>query len=48
VDKHKAGYFENADTGTIFIDEIENIPLHIQGKLLSVLDGYIPSAALSR
>ena len=38
ADRHKAGYFENANTGTIFIDEIENIPLHIQGKLLSVLD----------
>jgi DNA-binding NtrC family response regulator len=38
ADKHKVGYFENANAGTIFIDEIENIPLHIQGKLLSVLD----------
>ncbi|MGO9952747.1 MAG: sigma-54-dependent transcriptional regulator [Dissulfurispiraceae bacterium] len=38
ADRHKAGYFENANGGTIFIDEIENIPLHIQGKLLSVLD----------
>jgi DNA-binding NtrC family response regulator len=38
ADKHKVGYFENAHAGTIFIDEIENIPLHIQGKLLSVLD----------
>jgi DNA-binding NtrC family response regulator len=38
ADRHKAGYFENANSGTIFIDEIENIPLHIQGKLLSVLD----------
>ena len=38
ADRHKTGYFENANSGTIFIDEIENIPLHIQGKLLSVLD----------
>ena len=38
ADRHKAGYFENANTGSIFIDEIENIPIHIQGKLLSVLD----------
>ena len=38
ADRHKTGYFENANGGTIFIDEIENIPLHIQGKLLSVLD----------
>jgi DNA-binding NtrC family response regulator len=38
ADRHKTGYFENANSGTIFIDEIENIPLNIQGKLLSVLD----------
>jgi len=38
ADRHKTGYFENANSGTIFIDEIENIPLHIQGKLLSILD----------
>ncbi len=38
ADRNKAGYFENANTGTMFIDEIENVPLHIQGKLLSVLD----------
>ncbi|HTZ17146.1 MAG TPA: sigma-54 dependent transcriptional regulator [Dissulfurispiraceae bacterium] len=38
ADRNKAGYFENANSGTIFIDEIENIPLYIQGKLLSVLD----------
>jgi DNA-binding NtrC family response regulator len=38
ADKNKSGYFENASSGTIFIDEIENIPLHIQGKLLSALD----------
>lgn len=38
ADRLKTGYFENANGGTIFIDEIENIPLHIQGKLLSVLD----------
>jgi DNA-binding NtrC family response regulator len=38
AERNKAGYFENANTGTMFIDEIENVPLHIQGKLLSVLD----------
>jgi len=38
ADKNKVGYFENAHSGTVFVDEIENIPLHIQGKLLSALD----------
>jgi transcriptional regulator with PAS, ATPase and Fis domain len=38
ADRHKAGYFEHANRGTMFIDEIENIPIHIQGKLLSVID----------
>jgi DNA-binding NtrC family response regulator len=38
AEKNKAGYFESSNSGTIFIDEIENIPLHIQGKLLSALD----------
>ncbi|MFI5128757.1 MAG: sigma-54-dependent transcriptional regulator [Chitinophagales bacterium] len=33
----RAGRFESADKGTIFLDEIGNIPLHLQAKLLSVL-----------
>jgi transcriptional regulator with PAS, ATPase and Fis domain len=33
----KAGYFERAHTGTIFLDEIGDIPLSIQAKLLQVL-----------
>lgn len=33
----KAGYFEVADGGTIFLDEIGEIPLDIQVKLLHVL-----------
>jgi len=33
----RAGRFEAADTGTIFLDEIGNISLHQQSKLLSVL-----------
>ncbi len=31
------GRFETASGGTIFLDEIGNIPLHLQSKLLSVL-----------
>jgi transcriptional regulator with PAS, ATPase and Fis domain len=33
----KSGYFERADKGTIFMDEIGDIPLSIQAKLLQVL-----------
>ena len=32
-----AGRFETAQNGTIFLDEIGNIPLHLQSKLLHVL-----------
>ncbi|WP_316635126.1 sigma-54 dependent transcriptional regulator [uncultured Flavobacterium sp.] len=32
-----AGRFEMASNGTIFLDEIGNIPLHLQAKLLHVL-----------
>lgn len=34
----KKGLFELADKGTIFLDEIGEMPLHLQGKLLSVLE----------
>ena len=33
----RAGRFETANGGTVFLDEIGNIPLHLQAKLLSVL-----------
>ncbi|MDW7672434.1 MAG: sigma 54-interacting transcriptional regulator [Bacillota bacterium] len=36
-DKGKAGKFELADSGTIFLDEIGDMPLHLQVKLLHVL-----------
>lgn len=35
--KGKRGFFEEADGGTIFLDEIGEIPPHIQAKLLHVI-----------
>ena len=37
----KAGFFEAADGGTIFLDEIGEIPLHIQAKLLNVIQNKV-------
>ena len=36
--RDKVGLFEEADGGTIFLDEIEKVPVTIQAKLLHVLD----------
>lgn len=38
ADKDKAGYLETADSGTIFIDELENMSPHVQAKLLSFIE----------
>jgi len=38
ADKTKIGFFEEADGGTLFIDEIANINLNIQRKLLQFID----------
>ncbi len=35
----KPGRLELANYGTIFLDEVAEIPYHVQGKLLQVLDG---------
>ena len=35
---HKAGLFESADGGTIFLDEIGDLPRSVQAKLLRVLE----------
>ncbi len=38
ADRDKPGRFSEADTGTIFLDEIGEIPLSLQAKLLRVLE----------
>jgi len=38
ADRARRGHFEMAHTGTIFLDEIGEMPLHIQVKLLNVLE----------
>jgi PAS domain S-box-containing protein len=38
ADRDKPGRFSEADTGTIFLDEIGDLPLSLQAKLLRVLE----------
>lgn len=38
ADRRKIGLFELADKGTLFIDEIGELPLHLQTKLLRALE----------
>lgn len=38
ADRKKKGYFEMANGGIIFIDEIHNIPLHTQAKILRAVE----------
>ena len=39
ADRARPGRFEQADKGTIFLDEIGDMPLSLQSKLLRVLEG---------
>lgn len=38
ADRDKSGFFERANGGTIFIEELENMPKPVQCKLLTVID----------
>jgi DNA-binding NtrC family response regulator len=38
ADKKKKGFFESANGGTIFIDELENMPQSMQAKLLRAVE----------
>lgn len=37
ADKDRKGFFEEADGSTLFLDEIGNLPAHLQAKMLTVL-----------
>jgi DNA-binding NtrC family response regulator len=38
ADRKKIGFFEIANKGTLFIDELENMPLQLQSKLLRAVE----------
>ncbi len=38
ADRKKIGFFEIANNGTLFIDELENMPLQLQSKLLRAVE----------
>lgn len=41
ADRQKQGMFEMAHTGSIFLDDIDDTPLHLQAKLLRVLESNV-------
>jgi DNA-binding NtrC family response regulator len=49
AEKDRIGYLEHANRGTVFLDEIGNLPQELQGKLLRVLqDGEFTRLGTSR
>ena len=38
ANEHRVGRLQAANGGTLFLDEVGNLPLHLQGKLLTILE----------